>query len=1005
MYPLLRLLPLFSFFLLTNILLAQDINPSTLSSRLLDQIEATPDAYHGIHIILADKVDVPAMDEEFYAKKATLKERTYKVITALQDKAKDTQPELIELLQQSNLVEKSSIHGFWIANVIFANVKTEMIGILSKHPAVEYIDLNGDIVLDDYERAEMEEEDLQPNGIEPGLAAINAPAMWEKGYTGYGRKAFILDTGGSVGHPALRQQYLGNHVPENQAWFDVNKNAPYDCDGHGTHVSGTTMGLDRQTNDTIGVAFNANWMATPQLGCSFHPDYPGQLLLVAAFQWAMNPDSSLHTIDDMPDAINNSWHDPRVENDCNSIYFLALNSLEAAGIAVVFSAGNAGPADSTITRPHNINLTLVNSFAVAAVNANNNDFLIADFSSRGPSLCGGEGSLLIKPEVAAPGFSVRSAYPGDTYNQLSGTSMAAPHTTGAILLLKEAFPELTGTELKLALYFTCSDLGEPGEDNTYGMGMINVEAAYDYLIGQGHTPADPSFYTDLMLIDLNTKPVHCEHMVTFDFLVENAGQDTITSFDWAGKITSESYETEEITSWEGVLLPGEQVKLTGTMDAMPPEGAYNLVIDLQAPNGEVDDRALNDVLKSKLVVSDRETFPVSVAGTDHTVCENTVALLRSDFVGNADIEWYDMAIGGDALGTGLTYLTAPLTETTTFYAEATYKETTGKITPNDGTTQLDSISGNIIFDAHLPFKLKTVTVYAEEKGGRIIRLTNALGELVGSKFVAISEPGEHQIDLNFNVAIGNNYRLGIKDGKPFYYSTSNINYPYGIENICTIKHSTFFISPLEDRYFYFYDWKVEYADYCNRAPVTVEVIGGDNAPTADFMASAETIDLAVTNEITFTNNSQNATDWYWEFGDGTTSTEEQPSHIFNIVGTYVVSLSTTNADGCTAFATTTIEVTDSTPVSGTKDILDLGDKIAIFPNPTTGLIQVQMDLDARNLETVHLYNSLGMRVKTLTLNRAAMPNFEVDLSEMGSGVYYLIFGLEKGNVVKKVLRQ
>jgi bacillopeptidase F len=49
--------------------------------------------------------------------------------------------------------------------------------------------------------------------------------------------------------------------------------------------------------------------------------------------------------------------------------------------------------------------------------------------------------------------------------------MAAPHVAGAILLLKEAFPYLGGKDLKLALYRTCRDLGEPGEDNKFGMGI------------------------------------------------------------------------------------------------------------------------------------------------------------------------------------------------------------------------------------------------------------------------------------------------------------------------------------------------------------------------------------------------------------------------------------------------------------------------------------------------------------------------------------------------------
>ena len=229
------------------------------------------------------------------------------------------------------------------------------------------------------------------------------------------------------------------------------------------------IGLDRNTNDTIGVAFNANWIGSPIL-CGI-----GTEDNVAAFQWALDPDGNPNTIDDMPDVINNSWHDSSLDTtDCVSIYVPILDALEAAGIAVVFSAGNEGPDAETITQPHNINTNLVNTFTVAALDGNTPSLTVADFSSRGPSHCGGTGSLLIKPEVAAPGVSVRSSILNGEYGTKSGTSMAAPHVAGAILLLKEAFPTLTGSELKLALYYTCTDLGDPGEDNTYGMGIIDV---------------------------------------------------------------------------------------------------------------------------------------------------------------------------------------------------------------------------------------------------------------------------------------------------------------------------------------------------------------------------------------------------------------------------------------------------------------------------------------------------------------------------------------------------
>ena len=134
-----------------------------------------------------------------------------------------------------------------------------------------------------------------------------------------------------------------------------------------------------------------------------------------------------------------------------------MNTIEAAGIANVFSGGNFGPSNTTISSPQRINTSDVNTFSVGSVNGNTSfPYPISSFSSRGPKQCPGSGSLAIHPEVVAPGQNVRSAWGKDGYNSISGTSMAAPHVSGACLLLKEAFHGFR-EEILRALYQTATD--------------------------------------------------------------------------------------------------------------------------------------------------------------------------------------------------------------------------------------------------------------------------------------------------------------------------------------------------------------------------------------------------------------------------------------------------------------------------------------------------------------------------------------------------------------------
>ncbi len=471
-----------------------------ISSRLVSVLEKSESTdYVRVLVYLRNQVDIVALDQKLYRENATLQQRAYEVITTLQEKAKNTQGNLADYFQTKVYEGKIfNYESFWIANMFMVEAQPEIINELSSRMDIAQIDLDAFLELDRPIVVEKNSESIE--SVEPGLKIINADKLWQLGITGVGRIVMNIDTGVLLTHPALQFKWRGNHVPQNQAWFDPNTSSPTptDCDGHGTHTMGIMTGRSPSTGDTVGVAPDAEWIAAKTICSSPHTSNS-----VAAFQWAMDPDGNPGTISDMPDAISNSWYDPDVTNECSGIYKTTLDAVEAAGIAVVFSAGNDGPGASTITKPKNINTDEVNVFCTAAIDGaaylgGNND-PIASFSSRGPSTCGGVGSLLIKPEVSAPGVNVRSSYGNGSYALLSGTSMSCPHIVGAIALLRQFAPNLTGKQIKLALYNTARDLGTPGEDNNYGKGLIDVYAAFLSLGTPDTTPPDP--VTDLSVTD------------------------------------------------------------------------------------------------------------------------------------------------------------------------------------------------------------------------------------------------------------------------------------------------------------------------------------------------------------------------------------------------------------------------------------------------------------------------------------------------------------------------
>ncbi|OQY79024.1 MAG: hypothetical protein B6D43_00060 [Ignavibacteriales bacterium UTCHB1] len=458
-------------------------SPVEISPRLSDKMKGlNPLEYIRVFVVLESQVDVVTLGQQLTHNRATPQERAYTVITTLTEHAQNTQVDILNYLESQKSVGKvREIEPFWIVNMVVVEANIEVLTTLASRNDVAMMDIDSELKLDEPVQEGIAEQFKE--GVENGIKAINAHKLWALGFRGQGTIVMGVDTGVQLEHPALNYKWRGNGRPWWQAWYDRDgTTSPSDCDNHGTHTVGTMCG--RAGSDTIGIAIDAEWMAAKTICSSSHTSYS-----IAAWQWALNPDSNAGTVDDMPVAIGNSWWDPSITNECTSIYVAALNTMEAGGVGIVFSAGNSGPGASTITRPKNINTTIINAFSTGAVNGNQPfPYPIASFSSRGPSVCGGTGSLLIKPEVSAPGEDVRSANRNSGYMTMSGTSMACPHVVGAAALLKSVAPSMTGPEILELLYNTATDLGTPGEDNTYGMGVIDVWAAFQQI---GIYPLNP----------------------------------------------------------------------------------------------------------------------------------------------------------------------------------------------------------------------------------------------------------------------------------------------------------------------------------------------------------------------------------------------------------------------------------------------------------------------------------------------------------------------------------
>ena len=279
-----------------------------------------------------------------------------------------------------------------------------------------------------------------PQGVEWNVREVGADRVWDLGFRGQGVIVGNADTGVDWQHPALKESYLGwdgMAATHDYHWYDPwdSSAEPWDDSGHGTHTAGTVSGLDGENR--IGVAPGAEWIACRNMRHGI--GNPGKYIGCMEFLFAPFPLGGDPLRDGDPSRgahlVNNSWGCPPEEGCEPDTLRIAVDNLRIGAQLMVASAGNYGPACSTVQDPPAIYDSV---FSVGAITREDRS---TSFSSRGP--VARDGSQRIKPDIVAPGEEIRSSVP-DGYASLPGTSMAGPHVAGTVALLWSADPALIG---------------------------------------------------------------------------------------------------------------------------------------------------------------------------------------------------------------------------------------------------------------------------------------------------------------------------------------------------------------------------------------------------------------------------------------------------------------------------------------------------------------------------------------------------------------------------------
>ena len=362
------------------------------------------------------------------------------------------------------------------------------------------------------------------------------------------------------------------------------------------------------------------------------------------------------------------------------------------------------------------------------------------------------------------------------------------------------------------------------------------------------------------------------------------------------------------------------------------------------------------------------------------------------------------------------------------------------------------------FDCYTPATLKSVKVFANSEGYRTIELTNSAGTLLMDTSVNIPS-GQSRVTLDFDIPVGTGLRLGTAGQNNLWRNNTGASFPYTLPGLISITGNS---ASSPGYYYYFYDWEVDKAGCSsNMVPVTAGILlpnaqitpdgtinicsGHDTTLTAQFadsylwypggqttqsitVSTAGSYSVQITDSactanslpvvinvttnqpvadfgyinndptVNFLDSSANATSYIWEFGDGGSSTLQNPVHTYISNGTYTVTLIANN-------------VCDSDTMSSLVTILLAGistynsnNSITVFPNPSKG--SFYLDIQTRTNQEINfwIYDIIGTKIKSGILKPANKKGkIRIDMSNSSKGVYFLHLSSETLNATKKII--
>lgn len=457
-----------------------------------------------VTIVMKSQAEASAVRAKAAAHRDRKVQRTA-VVNEFKAHSNASQMSLLSFLQaEESKGNVANIASLWISNSIACDATREVICAVASRSDVAFIGLDKEVTMIGNTNNDMLQTSsarVSANSPYPHVSQVNAPQVWEQGYTGKNVVVAILDSGINDEHCDLKDHLWQGYADTDgdgeaddviHGWNYISNNANIKDDyGHGTHCAGIICG-DGTVGNIAGVAPDATLMTLKIVNRSGGGS-PAQM--IKGIQFAVENGASILSI-------SSGFKASLINDAAKENLRRAFEAALEAGVIAFVAAGNDG---NTYGVPDNVDFPAAcpppylhpdqqmnagGLSSVVCVGAVDADDKYASFSSQGPVTW--QGTIyndylyddthigLIRPDICAPGDWIHSLKhdENDKYKINSGTSQATPCVAGVAALMLEKNNTLTPADICRIMENTAKKLSEK-KNNLTGSGRVDALKAVE----------------------------------------------------------------------------------------------------------------------------------------------------------------------------------------------------------------------------------------------------------------------------------------------------------------------------------------------------------------------------------------------------------------------------------------------------------------------------------------------------------------------------------------------